>query len=166
MLLTTWPIIIDEDFPKGSVKREKLFSEVDESFKITVEEEFVLRALSEIERAVGERDSQTTYISLDKSDMAYPAVNIIYRGREGKLEEVRGEGFLKGRIKLLQTLSGKVPLAVWRRDLVEKFLPLKPAVDGGEVGFLSTVIPNVLVRYYYGKGITHPLISLEVRPYS
>src|SRR3989344_2157663 len=109
LLQMTPPLIIDIEYPQGS-KRDKLFSEADEGFKTTFEEGFVLQILSEIERAVDERASATTYIDIDKPNLVYPAVNIIYRGREKKLGEVRDEGFLRGRTKLLPMMSGEVRL--------------------------------------------------------
>lgn len=154
------PFLFDVKYPLDSEKRKVQETKIIDQLEVAVMSFYLVNFFHRLTLAIDNREEAR--IPLDGESKFEDLEKQLKIGDLESKREKTIEGKIRGMNKVLEVLTGDIPLCYWRRDLADKFMFLESTVDGGEVGLLATRIPQTFIRYYYAKKAKHPCVFVEI----
>lgn len=162
-LLTTSPILLPEIIRRRSCSEDAFYELVMPTVVMTAKRVFCLGILSPLLEACSPESRRFKEIFIDLCDFsAPPELRAAYKNHQDLLDKIINNGREAGTINLLSSLEGSTPLMRYRRDITEGKFRLIPTLDGGEICYLGTKVPEVNLKLWYPFREKLPKLSLVV----
>lgn len=163
LLLLSPPIVLPRVMENIAGSKEAFFNLVNPTVLVILKGDFVLSALERLLIACSSDSRGFKEVSIDQYTCIVPSpIRLAYKDNTDTLMDVIDESHSQGTTALLEAVQGDIPLARYRKDIVETRLNLSQSIDGGAIGYLKTIIPSVSLKLWYPKEVKLPRLAFTV----
>lgn len=166
LALRTPPVYFEDMLRKMGINKGELIKRTASAIIAGVKQEKTIAILSQLFQACKSDYRWTSEVAIDVADDVLPdPLQSIFPQNLPALREILSQGSEQAMLNILRHVQGNVPLLRYRKGLIKNKIALSSVTNGGEVGSLPSVIPNVDLRFYYPRNQQNPILSFVVNPF-